>query len=648
MKSSPVFQLLAKLYATELVSAAYLGLLGRLPDDAGLKVYCAELGSGLKAGKGLAELLTAISGSQEHWKRLLQQSAEELVRAACEGILQRAPAEQELKALAAQFRTSGSIAGLLSTVANSQEHWEQSLARRSQELVLALYRSIFNRDPDSQRLQSYATQLKANKDIPGLLSAIGASQEFWERQIAQRAEELVRAAYRALLDREPEDGALKAYVAQLKEHKSLAQLLSAIGSSREHWKLLRRARAEELVRSVYVALLNRQPDEPALQTYVAKSQQGEPLAELLSAVARSQEHWELLLQERAPELIGAIYRGLLRREPDDLGLTAHVAQFRANRDLASVASAIGRSRERDRKFKRTEDWPHPARSYDSTTWVFLHIQKTAGTSLQNMIVESFGAESVYHEHDDSLFLHCPAELSMYSVFAGHFNYDSLAFIPRRKLNVFTFVREPTQRLVSLYNFWRAHDPSAPGFHDTMRLAQELDIETFYGCREIGRRGITWNHLTWCIMGDRQWRAWRRLLASTATTERPHVIESLRPAIRQRVREFCFVGLQEDFAGSCRQLFRVLGRACPAERADHSVEKLSAIHSHIKKIAKPSLTSGAIEAMAKLVELDAIVYEEAKTLYAERFAEPGVVTQRRRSARQANVGTKAQRAKARGR
>jgi Domain of unknown function (DUF4214)/Sulfotransferase domain len=648
MKSSPVFQLVAKLYAAELVRAAYLGMLGRLPDDAGLKTYCAELGSGLKAGKGLAELLTAISRSQEHWQRVLQQRAEDLVRAACEGILKRAPGEQELKALAAQFGKSGSIAGLLSTVASSQEHWEQSLARRSQELVLALYRSIFNRDPDSQRLQSYATQLKTSKDIPGLLLAIGASQEFWEGQIAQRAEELVRAVYGALLGREPDDGGLKAYVAQLKEHKSLAELLATIGKSQEHWEVLWQARAEELVRTMFVALLNRQPEEPALKAYVTKIQQGQRLAELLSAVGRSQEHWELLLQERATEVIGAIYRGLLRREPDSVGLTAYVAQFRANRDLAGVASAIGRSRERDRKLKRDEDWPHPARSYNSTTWVFVHMQKTAGTSLQNMIVESFGAENVYHRHDDSLFLHCPAELSLYSVFAGHFNYDSLAFIPRRKLNVFTFVRDPRQRLVSLYNFWRAHDPSAPGFHDSMRLAQELDIETFYGCRDIGRRQSSWNHMTWCMMGDRQWRAWRRLLASTATTERPRVIESLRPAIRQRLREFCFVGLQEDFAGSCRQLFRVLGRACPAERADHSVEKLSAIYPHIKKIAKPSLTSGAIEVMAELVELDAIVYEEAKTLYAEQSAEPGVATKRRSSTRLANSGTKARRAKARGR
>jgi hypothetical protein len=535
MKNSPLFQFVSKFYAAELVSAAYLGILGRPVDDAGLKAYCAELRSGLKAGK----------------------------------------------------------------------------------------------------------------DIPGLLSAIGASQEFWERQIAQRAEELVRAVYGALLNREPEDGALKAYVAQLKEHKSLAELLSAIGKSQEHWEVLRRARAEELVRTTFVALLNRQPEEPALRAYVAKIQAGQRLAELLSAVARSQEHWDLLLQERAPELIGALYRGLLRREPDNVGLTAHVAEFKATRDLAGMASAIGRSGEGDRKLKRDEDWPHPKRSYDSTTWVFVHVEKTAGTSLQNMIVESFGSESVYHEHDDTLFLRCPAELSLYSVFAGHFNYDSLAFIPRRKLNVFTFVREPTQRLVSLYNFWRAHDPRGPGFSNSMRLAQEFEIETFYGRRDIGRGVSTWNHMTWCIMGDRQWRTWRRLLASTTRTERPRVIESLRPAIRQRVRKFCFVGLQEDFSASCRLLFRILGRACPEERADHSVEKLAATHSHIKKLAKPAITAQAEQAMAPLVELDTVVYEEASCLYSERLAVHGVLAKPSGRPDLVHPKIRARRAKARG-
>ena len=80
-----------------------------------------------------------------------------------------------------------------------------------------------------------------------------------------------------------------------------------------------------------------------------------------------------------------------------------------------------------------------------------------------------------------------------------------------------------------------------------------------------------------------------------------------------------MGLQEDFTRSCRELFRIMGRSCPEERADHSVEQLSEATSYIKKSARPVLTPRAIEVMSELVELDAILYEEAKTLHAQRLA-----------------------------
>jgi Fe-S cluster biosynthesis and repair protein YggX len=561
MKSNPVFQLLARWFAADLVTAAYLGLLDRPPDEAGLKAYCAELGRHKASnGKTFAELLSTLSRSQEHWSKSLEHRAEHVVRTAFKALIEREPEEHELK--------------------------------------------------------TYAVELKKKRDLGELLSAIGRSQGFWHKQVEQHAEELVRMCYQTLLGRDPDEASLRAYAAQLGEHKNIAALIRAIGSSQEHWEVLWRERAPELVRTVFVALLNREPEEAALKAYAAQIQKGKGLNELLSAIARSQEHWGLLVNENAKELITTIHRGLLRREPDDIGLTKYLAQLNASGDLAAVASAIGRSR--DAKLKSDAGWRHPARSYHATTWVFLHVEKTAGTSLRNMITESFGVENIYQEHDDTLHLHCPAELSMFSVFAGHFNYDSVAFIPRRKLNLFTFVREPAQRLVSLYSFWRAHDPTAPEFHDSMRLARELDIETFYGCREIGRGQSTWNHMTWCIMGEREWRAWRRLMRRTAPEERRHVIETLRGPIRQRLREFCFVGLQEDFAGSCRELFRIMNRACPEERADHSVERLADINLHIRKMAKPALTSRAIEVMSELVSIDTIVYEEALSLYAERF------------------------------
>jgi len=619
MRDNLLFALVARLWAAELVTAAYVGILGRPPDEAGLRAHCADLGwPRSKSARNLAEMLATMSRSPERWKRSLEQRADELVREAFNAILHREPLEEELRSLAAQLGKSGDLFALVAHVAGSQEHWEQLLEARSEELVLALYRLVFGRDPGSAVLKSYASRLKGG-DLSCLLADIWASEEFWQHQVAHRAGDLVRAAYRSLLRREPEDAALTSYAEQLKEHKSLEQLLGAIGQSQELASVVQCEGAEELVRTVFASLLNREPEEAALKAYGANIRRGQPLRELLSEVGHSREHWQLLLREHAEEIVTAIYRALLKRDPDGAGLEGHAAQLKAPDDLEALISAIGNSRERDTMLRKDGDWPHPARSYNETTWVFLHVEKTGGTSLQNMLLQSFGAAHVYHEHNDSLHLHSPAELSMYSVFAGHFNHDSLAFIPRRELKAFAFVREPVERLLSLYHFWRSHDPSAPRFHETMKLAQELDIETYYASRGVARSPSTWNHMTWCVVGDRQWHQWRRLLAGVRGERRVRVIESLRAPIRERLREFSFVGLQENFTGSCRELFRIMGRPCPDERADHSVEQLSATSAYIRKSAKPVLTPRAIEVMSELVELDAILYEEAKTLYAQRLA-----------------------------
>src|SRR5947207_15145480 len=299
MRDNLLFALVARLWAAELVTAAYVGILGRPPDDAGLRAHCAELGwPRSKSARNLAEMLAAMSRSPERWKRSLEQRADELVREAFNAILHREPLEEELRSLAAQLGKSGDLFALVAHVAGSQEHWEQLLEARSEELVLALYRLVFGRDPGSAVLKSYASRLKGG-DLSCLLADIWASEEFWQHQVAHRAGDLVRAAYRSLLRREPEDAALTSYAEQLKEHKSLEQLLGAIGQSQELASVVQCEGAEERVRTVFASLLNREPEEAALKAYGANIRRGQPLRELLSEVGHSREHWQLLLWEHA-------------------------------------------------------------------------------------------------------------------------------------------------------------------------------------------------------------------------------------------------------------------------------------------------------------------------------------------------------------
>lgn len=384
-------------------------------------------------------------------------------------------------------------------------------------------------------------------------------------------------------------------------------------------KLVLRINAREIVRMIYAGILGRNPDEEGLEAYSNELIRSSQLARLLDDISGSREAWERNLYRHSPELVRLAFLGLLNREPEEEALDTFVAKLRESKDLPALLSDIGQSQEHWTNLLRAKKWRHPALSYGEDTWVFLHIEKTAGTSLQNMLVDSFGAKRVYREHADTLYLRSPAELSGYTIFAGHFNHDSLSYIPKRKLNLFTFVREPKKRLISLYNFWRAHEAAAPSYHVGMQRASEHDIGAFFQLEEIVNRPDIWNHMTWCIIGDRQWNTWRTLLQEAKNATRLQALKDIRQAIIDRLREFTFIGIQEDFARSCELLFRLFDRPQPTVRADHSLEQLSTAHCYIKMIKNPSTTSNVDTTLEQLVELDKIIYEEARNLYAERLA-----------------------------
>ena len=157
----------------------------------------------------------------------------------------------------------------------------------------------------------------------------------------------------------------------------------------------------------------------------------------------------------------------------------------------------------------------------------------------------------------------------------------------------------------------------------MELANRLLIEEFFENPEIRKDYGFWNNMCWAVMGQLQWREWMSLL----TTEKDEtavadILDSaIRPAIIERLKEFMFIGLQEDFDRSIQALFRLIEKQPPAKvRADHSIEKLMLTEPGFKrKMEKQPVTLRVNTALDGLIQLDNIVYEEAQKLYAERMA-----------------------------
>lgn len=320
----------------------------------------------------------------------------------------------------------------------------------------------------------------------------------------------------------------------------------------------------------------------------------------------------------AEEVVRAMYRGLLGRNADRNGLTTYVNSLEKDRDLTNALRGMLDSEEFQRR--RTPGawrWPNPTLKFHESALVFLHIQKTAGTSLQQMLTESFGAKNVFTSVEDTLHLHCPGELSTYSVFSGHFNYDSLRYIPRANPSVITFVRDPKQRLLSLYYHWRSHEPTHPNYKYGPHLANQMTLSQFFGSDRVVEKmafGV-WNHMTWVIMGQDQWTTWySQLYPHSKAPSRQFVDNEIRPLIRQRLDRLFHVGLQEDFENSVAALFAKLNRPVPTPRKENVTDRLGADDSRFKSnFIKESPTQETTQLLDRLVILDQVIFEEANEL-----------------------------------
>jgi len=83
--------------------------------------------------------------------------------------------------------------------------------------------------------------------------------------------------------------------------------------------------------------------------------------------------------------------------------------------------------------------------------VFIHVQKTGGTSLRRALSKHFPAEEICEERFNKLREWAPEELNRYRLFAGHFSFSSLTHIPGPKI-IITLLREPRARLLSYFNY----------------------------------------------------------------------------------------------------------------------------------------------------------------------------------------------------
>lgn len=225
--------------------------------------------------------------------------------------------------------------------------------------------------------------------------------------------------------------------------------------------------------------------------------------------------------------------------------------------------------------------------------LFLHTQKTAGTSIQHMARWAYGNDAVI-SHGDYTSLGVEGCKKKQFV-SGHFGIEFARPLMEGRY-CFTFLRDPVERLLSLYTFCSQQDSDAFPIY---AAARRSDLNGFL-CLAFGDdehlRSSLWNHQVWQLAYGRH-------------VERPRRIadfgpdELLNMAI-SNLALFDHVGLVETFDADARLIFEALGSENTQTQKDNVSEN---------RPRPESLPGETRQTLLDLTELDSILYAYVKGL-----------------------------------
>ena len=237
--------------------------------------------------------------------------------------------------------------------------------------------------------------------------------------------------------------------------------------------------------------------------------------------------------------------------------------------------------------------PTPPRRPDPRV-VFIHIQKTAGSSIVRALKNQAGMDLPSHGDFAS-----PGRGFRTSdrFFLGHFGYDKTLGIPDPKF-CFTFLRDPIERIISLYSYWREDTENE---YPIFQTAKEMDLETFLQSDNPRVRQHIDNVQTWTFVGD-CWSEVRR-------RHRHLSKDALLEIAKKNLATLDFIGFQENYRADSEMLFQMLGFDVPVGNV--------AVNKTACRPRREDLPESTLRLMAPLVELDDELYRHALELRSQR-------------------------------
>lgn len=313
----------------------------------------------------------------------------------------------------------------------------------------------------------------------------------------------------------------------------------------------------------------------------------------------------------SPEDVTAAFRDVLGREPES---EAVVLRYGEQADRAALYRALLDCPEYlDRRRQEIADAASPFMQAKRPAVVFMHIPKTAGTSLHARLAAKFPAPLVCPERFDRLHAYSLAELNRYRLFSGHFAYPVTRWIPARKRIAVTLLREPVARVVSAYRFLRAHKPAyfeRHGFGLT-RLAHELDPHAFFADERVRQSPWFDNVAVRMLLGFTDGRRWERLGAAkrAAALRLPADERAVAAAAMRTLEEFAAVGITERFDAFAARVGEAVGLDLGEDGARKQVlSDLVNEDPNLEPVPEVELAPDLLALIEPLVRVDRRLYE----------------------------------------
>jgi hypothetical protein len=339
----------------DVVEALFRGVFGREPDETGFYHYLKELENGVPISQVIHDLthsreFLASDPAGEPAQQAL--SSEDVLKAVFRGVFDREPDETGFYHYLKELENGVPISQVIHDLTHSREflandaagqegRQAQGLGQLSNEHVAnAQFRGVFDREPDATGFHQHLKELENGMPISQVIHNLTHSGKFLASDAAGQPvqqpssrEEFVKALFRGLFEREPDEAGLNHYLKELENGTSLPEVIRDMTRSREFLAPARRS----LVQEAFVSLLGRRPSEADLTYYVDRDI---ATRDFLLELASSEEFLEKHANRSAMDEAYGVIEGALIERLCAIGISLQLTKVSSGADAVTCDADI--------------------------------------------------------------------------------------------------------------------------------------------------------------------------------------------------------------------------------------------------------------------------------------------------------------------